>query len=66
MRALYENQGIFMRGVVRILEANHGDCILVSHEGASGIINILIDGGEHQQLLNMGRGCVMTERYEKY
>ncbi|WP_426370277.1 ComEC/Rec2 family competence protein [Pseudocolwellia sp. HL-MZ7] len=31
--------------VVRVLEANHGDCILVSHEGASGTVNILIDGG---------------------
>jgi beta-lactamase superfamily II metal-dependent hydrolase len=31
--------------VVRVLEANHGDCILVSHEGASGVTNILIDGG---------------------
>ncbi|PSL16656.1 beta-lactamase superfamily II metal-dependent hydrolase [Marinobacterium halophilum] len=30
---------------VRVLEANHGDCILVSHEGASGTVNILIDGG---------------------
>ncbi|EKA7380511.1 MBL fold metallo-hydrolase [Vibrio parahaemolyticus] len=30
---------------VRVLEANHGDCILVSHEGASGTYNILIDGG---------------------
>lgn len=31
--------------VVRVLKANHGDCILVSHEGASGTVNILIDGG---------------------
>ncbi|SJN10223.1 metallo-beta-lactamase family protein [Halomonas citrativorans] len=31
--------------VVRVLEANHGDCILVSHQGASGTFNILIDGG---------------------
>lgn len=30
---------------VRVLEANHGDCILISHEGASGNFNILIDGG---------------------
>ncbi|EII3115735.1 MBL fold metallo-hydrolase [Vibrio parahaemolyticus] len=30
---------------VRVLEANHGDCILVSHVGASGTVNILIDGG---------------------
>lgn len=30
---------------VRVLEANHGDCILVSYEGASGTTNILIDGG---------------------
>ncbi|MCG9787248.1 MBL fold metallo-hydrolase [Vibrio mediterranei] len=30
---------------VKVLEANHGDCILVSHEGASGTFNILIDGG---------------------
>ena len=31
--------------VVRVLEAHHGDCILVTHEGASGAVNILIDGG---------------------
>lgn len=31
--------------IVRILKANHGDCILVSHEGASSVFNILIDGG---------------------
>lgn len=31
--------------VVRVLQANHGDCILVSHEGASGTFNLLIDGG---------------------
>lgn len=31
--------------IVRVLKANHGDCILVRHEGASGVFNILIDGG---------------------
>lgn len=30
---------------VRVLKANHGDCILVSHEGDLGTVNILIDGG---------------------
>lgn len=30
---------------VRILKANHGDCILVSHEGSLSAFNILIDGG---------------------
>lgn len=30
---------------VRILQANHGDCILVSHEGPLGVFNLLIDGG---------------------
>lgn len=30
---------------IRVLKANHGDCILVNHEGASGTVNILIDGG---------------------
>lgn len=30
---------------VRILEANHGDCILISHESALDTVNILIDGG---------------------
>jgi len=34
-----------MRVVVRVLEANHGDCILVSHQGTSDAVNILIDGG---------------------
>jgi beta-lactamase superfamily II metal-dependent hydrolase len=42
---LYGNQGIFMGVVVRVLKANHGDCILVSHAGTSGTVNILIDGG---------------------
>lgn len=31
--------------IVRVLKANHGDCILVSHESASGVFNLLIDGG---------------------
>jgi beta-lactamase superfamily II metal-dependent hydrolase len=31
--------------IIRVLEANHGDCILVSHEGPSCVVNILIDGG---------------------
>ena len=30
---------------VRVLKANHGDCILVSHEGDLDTVNILIDGG---------------------
>jgi beta-lactamase superfamily II metal-dependent hydrolase len=34
-----------MGGIVKVLEANHGDCILVSHEGSSSTFNILIDGG---------------------
>jgi beta-lactamase superfamily II metal-dependent hydrolase len=31
--------------VVRVLEANHGDCILVSYQGELDTVNILIDGG---------------------
>ncbi|MCD9114886.1 MBL fold metallo-hydrolase [Pseudomonas alliivorans] len=31
--------------VIRVLKANHGDCILVTHEGPSGVFNLLIDGG---------------------
>jgi beta-lactamase superfamily II metal-dependent hydrolase len=30
---------------VRVLQANHGDCILVTHEGPNGVFNLLIDGG---------------------
>ena len=30
---------------VRVLQANHGDCILVTHEGSDGTFNLLIDGG---------------------
>lgn len=30
---------------VRVLQANHGDCILVTHEGPQGTFNLLIDGG---------------------
>jgi beta-lactamase superfamily II metal-dependent hydrolase len=31
--------------IVRILQAKHGDCILVSYEGALSTFNLLIDGG---------------------
>lgn len=31
--------------LVRVLKANHGDCILVSHESISSTFNLLIDGG---------------------
>lgn len=34
--------------IVRVLKANHGDCILVTHEGPSGVFNLLIDGGTAQ------------------
>jgi len=30
---------------VRVLQAKHGDCILVSHDGSNGVFNLLIDGG---------------------
>ncbi|RZR49006.1 ComEC/Rec2 family competence protein [Vibrio vulnificus] len=30
---------------VRVLKANHGDCILVTHKGSHGTFNLLIDGG---------------------
>lgn len=30
---------------VRILSANHGDCILVTHEDSDGVFNLMIDGG---------------------
>lgn len=30
---------------VRVLQANNGDCILVTHEGSDGVYNLLIDGG---------------------
>ncbi|MEX5540327.1 ComEC/Rec2 family competence protein [Pseudomonas poae] len=30
---------------VRVLQANHGDCTLVTHEGHEGVFNVLIDGG---------------------
>tara|TARA_R110002051_G_C8763001_1_gene502010 strand:+ start:1731 stop:2783 length:1053 start_codon:yes stop_codon:yes gene_type:complete len=34
--------------IVRVLKANRGDCILVTHEGPSGVFNLLIDGGTAQ------------------
>lgn len=34
-----------MKVTVKVLEANHGDCILISHKGATCSFNILIDGG---------------------
>ena len=30
---------------VRVLQANHGDCILVTHEASNAVFNLLIDGG---------------------
>lgn len=30
---------------VRALRANHGDCLLISHQSAKGTYNLLIDGG---------------------
>jgi beta-lactamase superfamily II metal-dependent hydrolase len=30
---------------VRVLQANHGDSILVTHESTDGVFNVLIDGG---------------------
>lgn len=30
---------------IRILQANHGDCVLVTHYGQNGTFNMLIDGG---------------------
>ncbi|MCH5514099.1 ComEC/Rec2 family competence protein [Pseudomonas syringae] len=30
---------------VRFLQANHGDSILITHEGSDGVFNVLIDGG---------------------
>lgn len=31
---------------VRVLQANHGDSILVTHESTNGVFNVLIDGGD--------------------
>lgn len=42
--------------VVRVLHANHGDCILVTHEGAASVFNVLIDGGPSQTFRHGPRG----------
>lgn len=31
---------------IRILEANHGDCILITHESLGSVFNLLVDGGD--------------------
>ncbi|MGU9842398.1 ComEC/Rec2 family competence protein [Pseudomonas salmasensis] len=41
---------------VRVLQANHGDCILVTHEGPVGVFNVLIDGGPSQTFRYGPRG----------
>lgn len=43
--ALQEIQGVRMGISVRMLQANHGDCILVTHAAPDGVFNLLIDGG---------------------
>ncbi|WP_327440621.1 ComEC/Rec2 family competence protein [Pseudomonas donghuensis] len=45
-----------MSVVVRVLQANHGDCILVTHEGPSSVFNVLIDGGPSQTFRHGPRG----------
>ena len=30
---------------VRVLQANHGDCILVTHQSGDNVFNLLVDGG---------------------
>ncbi len=30
---------------VRVLQANHGDCFLVSYKSSDSVYNLLIDGG---------------------
>lgn len=41
---------------IRILQANHGDSILVTHEGSDGIFNMLIDGGDGATFKSGPRG----------
>lgn len=41
---------------VRTLQANHGDCILVTHEGPDGVFNLLIDGGNGPTFKHGPRG----------
>jgi beta-lactamase superfamily II metal-dependent hydrolase len=56
---------------VRLLRANHGDCILVSHESADGTFNLLIDGGNpatfrHGPRLRYdGELCVVLDEIKK-
>lgn len=41
---------------IRILQANHGDCVLVTHEGPEGTFNMLIDGGNSATFKHGPRG----------
>ncbi|MGP5564990.1 ComEC/Rec2 family competence protein [Vreelandella alkaliphila] len=41
---------------VRLLRANHGDCILVTHEGPNGAFNLLVDGGNSATFRHGPRG----------
>lgn len=45
-----------MSVVVRVLQANHGDSILVTHEGPASVFNVLIDGGPSQTFRYGPRG----------
>ncbi|CNJ39088.1 MULTISPECIES: ComEC/Rec2 family competence protein [Yersiniaceae] len=57
---------------VQVLQANHGDCILVTHESLNGVWNLLIDGGNAATFQFGQRGrysgalrCVLDELKEK-
>lgn len=56
---------------VRVLQANHGDCILVTHESGDDVFNLLIDGGNSATFMHgspprhKGALCVVLDELKK-
>lgn len=56
---------------IRILQANHGDCILVTHEDLNGVFNLLIDGGDGatfkygQRARHRGALCIVLDELKE-
>lgn len=56
---------------IRILQANHGDCILVTHEDLNGVFNLLIDGGDGatfkygQRARHSGSLCIVLDELKE-
>ncbi len=57
---------------VRVLQANHGDCFLVSYKSSDSVYNLLIDGGNSATFMFRAQGrysgelkCVLDDLKKK-